>query len=517
MRLFFQVAAPCLATFWIAFAFISANTGLGIDYWRVLAYAAALSFVSGGLLVVSGWLYRPISHPSFAMAAAALIIAVFQYDQVGSLLGKADIMSAKPQMALWALGTVVFTAAIASIARYATGRLSLMIGLTAMLTAAVIQTAVLSSLSRSTPMQVDRTSAASPTSPGQSRDAATGGEIGQPVISLVLDTYSRSDVLAEMFGVKNDGFERALEERGFVIADQAMSNYPWTSLSMSSALDMNYIVEAGKERPYDDAWFAEVVNGMNETVAEFRRIGYDYALFHAGRYRTTINCSGLEDVCLQCGGRIDETELVLLEKTPLAHILRKVAPTLYVSLGGGDCPITELPEKMRRLGDKGFFLLGHHMSLHDAMNVDDKCQPLDAPVPATWPSTEFKEAMQWQVACQNRQVLAAVDGMLAAYADPIILISGDHGFWSDGYDALDTAALFRRHAIFTAIRLPQTCRNSTPQDLTPVNHYRLILACLSGREPDLLPNRFFAIKDLGTGNAGRAIRVTEIDPDFAER
>lgn len=506
MRNFFLFAAPSLAAFWMAFAFVSANPSIGLDYGRILGYAAIFSAVVCGLLFIVGRLYRPAAHPGVALAAAAFMIASFQYDQVGVALLQVDIFSVKLQLGLWAFGAVAVAVAVGWLGRLPVGRMSVMIGLAAMLAAAVLQTGLNAaggpSESSSAPVSV----------PNPTALEAAESEFSRSVISIVLDTYARSDVLASMFAVDNKSFERALEQRGFVVADQAMSNYPWTSLSMSSALDMNYTATDTENYQYDSAGLAYVANGLNETVSQFRGQGYTFALFHAGRYRTTIDCSGYEDVCLQCSGRFDEMELVLLEKTPLGHLLRKFAPSFYISLGGGDCPIDTLPDKMRRLEGGPFFLFGHHMALHDAMHVDEKCQTLDGPVPATWPSTQHAEEMRLQVACINRQTLAVIDHVLETHADPIILISGDHGFWSDGYSDLKPEALWRRHAIFTALRLPEMCRETVPVDLTPVNHYRLITACLTGQSPDLLPNRFFATQMLEPGNPRSPIRVHAINP-----
>jgi len=503
MKWVFPIIVPTLAAFWIAFAFLSANAALDLDYPRLLSYAAVLSALVCSILLTAGRFFRPAAHPSVALAVAALIISSFQYDQVGALLRQVDVHSVRLQMGLWAFGALVAAGAAAWVGRFAVGRLSLMIGLAAMVTAALLQTALYAG---------GATDRADASALGSAPASAAQDETKRPVISLVLDTYARSDVLAEMYGVNNEGFESALAERGFIVAKKAMSNYPWTSLSMSSALEMEYMVSEAERRPYDSLHFARVTNGLNEAVSQFRARDYIFALFHAGRYRTTISCSGVEDVCLQCPGRFDEMELVLLEKTPVAHLLRKVAPTFYVALGGGDCPISTLPEKMRALGDGGFFLFGHHMALHDAMNVDAKCRPLDQPVPVTWPSTRHKRDMQLQIECINRQLLSLIDHVLAAYEDPIILLSGDHGFWTEGYESFKAEALWRRHAIFTAVRLPAACQGAAPQDLTPVNHYRLILACLAGRTPTLLPNRFFSVGFLEPEGAGSEIRVLEIDP-----
>ncbi len=63
---------------------------------------------------------------------------------------------------------------------------------------------------------------------------------------IVLDMYTRGDVLADLYQHDNGPFLQALRDRGFYIAERSHSNYPCTILSIPSALNMNYFTELGK-------------------------------------------------------------------------------------------------------------------------------------------------------------------------------------------------------------------------------------------------------------------------------
>jgi hypothetical protein len=58
---------------------------------------------------------------------------------------------------------------------------------------------------------------------------------------IVLDSYSRNDVLQNDFGFDNSEFLQALEERGFFIPKCALSNYEETPQVIPSVLNFDYL------------------------------------------------------------------------------------------------------------------------------------------------------------------------------------------------------------------------------------------------------------------------------------
>lgn len=76
----------------------------------------------------------------------------------------------------------------------------------------------------------------------------------------------------------------------------------------------------------------------------------------------------------------------------------------------------------------------------------------------------------------------------------VVVIQADHGSnylggggtpvdeWSDEH-------IEERLGILGAVRLPGDCRGMVDDRLAGVNIFRVVLGCLSGKEPDLLPDR----------------------------
>ncbi len=56
-----------------------------------------------------------------------------------------------------------------------------------------------------------------------------------------MDAYTSNGVLKEYFDFDNSAFTDYLKEKGFYVADKAISNYGQTVLSIPSALNMSYL------------------------------------------------------------------------------------------------------------------------------------------------------------------------------------------------------------------------------------------------------------------------------------
>lgn len=96
------------------------------------------------------------------------------------------------------------------------------------------------------------------------------------------------------------------------------------------------------------------------------------------------------------------------------------------------------------------------------------------------------------VRCVNRQLLAAIDVI-----DPaaVVVIQSDHGTeydipWDD-LSSWDDNVIEQRLSVLNAVRLPRGCRELVQPPPSGVNTFRLVVACLEARTPDLLPQRNF--------------------------
>ena len=308
---------------------------------------------------------------------------------------------------------------------------------------------------------------------------------------IVLDGLGSNDFMRQRAGYDPVAFEEALTADGFEIQPDATSNYPFTNLSMSSTLMMDYGFTDGVDEPPAGPFF-ERLQGDNLTVDLMRANGYSYAHTYPGLW-TGSKCSGVEDVCIGDAGSITDTETALATMSPLGELLTSRSQQEDVAISNDPAHVAaqviaaDLPDPQ--------FTLLHVLNPHPPLLRDAECgvREVDFTFSAWGEGEEYGDAVE----CLHSQLEDAVDLIIADDPDAVIVIQGDHGprlgiDWTQpGGVFLDDDMYF---SIFSAIRLPEDCDVDIPPDLTPVNDFRIVRACLEGGEPVLLPDRRFPIQ-----------------------
>ncbi|MCX6055687.1 MAG: sulfatase-like hydrolase/transferase [Chloroflexi bacterium] len=104
------------------------------------------------------------------------------------------------------------------------------------------------------------------------------------VYYIVLDAYSRSDMLKEYYSSDNSQFIQELRQLGFYVADCSMSNYSYTASSISSTLNMDFLDQFASKiidqnRSYYD--LGEMIK-HNKVRELFHSLGYRFVTFDTG-------------------------------------------------------------------------------------------------------------------------------------------------------------------------------------------------------------------------------------------
>jgi hypothetical protein len=113
---------------------------------------------------------------------------------------------------------------------------------------------------------------------------------------IILDGYTRTDVLSELYGYDNSWFINALEERGFYIAASSRSNYTDTPLSIASSLNMAHIdnmadffrSRGGSDDPGIIKGAASDLISTNQLGKYLRQQGYTFVSFDSGYNDTQV-------------------------------------------------------------------------------------------------------------------------------------------------------------------------------------------------------------------------------------
>lgn len=302
------------------------------------------------------------------------------------------------------------------------------------------------------------------------------------VYFFMLDGYASADVIERLTDADIHGFGRALEGRGFDIASHAAANYPLTLLSLGSTFEMDYLADDSAPLVSLDPFTARV-RGDNAVRRTFEALGYSYIHAYPG-ILGGLSCTEVADRCLGGAGNLDETDWALLNRTPLAELVARTTEIEGLALDTDPAAITE-----RVLADDlppPYFLFAHVLAPHQP-NVRAADCSLRAAVEMDLEAPADPETYAGAVTCLNRQLLAAVDRILDADPTAVIVLQGDHGtkfeFSPD-----------QRLPILSAIRMPSGCDFDVPEDLTPVNTFRLVFRCIADPDMPLLPNQHYWVR-----------------------
>lgn len=309
---------------------------------------------------------------------------------------------------------------------------------------------------------------------------------------FVLDAYGSPEVVESVTGRDQSGFTDALEDMGFQVSDQAMANYPRTSISIASTLAQRYLADAKTKLAQGDS-FRRRLRGDNETVAQLRSLGYSYIHAYPGGWGET-GCSGREDLCIGHEAVFDVTDWAVLTTTPLSTLLPAASPTRSVAHFSDPELITR--RVLNEAPASPYFLFAHLLNPHPPFLREADCQLREDAIwdPHTWLlPDDYGDAVE----CLNQQLLASAAQILDTDPMAIIVFQGDHGPAFDldwqADDWLDAGRGRERMSALSAIRFPEPCDVEVPEDLSLVNTFRLIGSCLSGAPAEMLPNRYYLI------------------------
>jgi hypothetical protein len=319
---------------------------------------------------------------------------------------------------------------------------------------------------------------------------------------IVLDAYTRADILEEVFSFDNSGFLSGLETRGFVIADRSYANYNLTHQSLASSLNFTLLDSVAKD--------VGVASSDREPLFEMIRENRAMAILKSQGYKLVTVSSSIEPTDIRSVDRyfgfaksVSEFRTVLLNTTPLP---------LFVKPGQAGSSydahrkrilnaFRALQESPREEGP--FFLFVHIMSPHPPFVFGPNGEPIEPDYLFSMVDADrlhgggeaavhdYIVRYREQLAFLNKRLLEAVDAILSRSPEPpIIILQGDHG--SRAYADLDRpeASFFKENlAILNAYHLPGDGGELVYPGISPVNTFRFVFKHYFGAELDLLEDR----------------------------
>jgi len=349
--------------------------------------------------------------------------------------------------------------------------------------------------------------------------STTTSENYRDIYFIVLDSYTRDDLLAKEFNYDNSKFIQQLRDLGFVIPPCAQSNYSTTALSIASILNMDYIDALIGETPYEtDDQELEVLGELlrHSLVREkFEEMGYNTVAFsskadwlnmedaayffdvsedvpYLDRQETTnFHQLFLKTTAVRIAS--DTGMLKRLETIDLPlWLLRYFDPVINIS----DSRYAEYQQNLYSLqklmaapdlpGNK--LVIAHLMVTHSSFVFNPDGSFREAP-------DDTREAYLNQITYANGQLIKIVKNILAKSSKPpVIILQADHSIMP----------YKERVKIFYALYLPDGGSEKIPATMTPVNNFRLVFNTYFGADYPLLEDESH-FTDVETGE-------TKIEP-----
>jgi len=460
--------------------------------------------ITAVLMLALRWLVRDADRAGAVVSLALLLF--FSYGQFHTLLEarlgtEARIGAAKLLVPLW---TLLFAAGTWAALRTRRSLRPLTAGLNFVAGALVLLTVVQLAAAALQRRVVPPLPAAE-----EEATASVPADELPNIFYVIFDGYGRADVLRELYGHDNGPFLDWLRAKGFFVADQGRSNYGQTTLSLSSALNMNYLdrLVAAVGPDYAD------LGAMTEWISQSRVLHF----LRARGYRIVSLASDYEpiapasaDVVLRPGVSVSQFQTILIRCTALRlviPVLRALRPrTAFLPHALHRARVHYTIEKLVELQDaKGpLFVFAHVYPPHPPFVFGPDGEEVTPP----WPYSHA-DASHWfekpgakredyirgyrnQVCFANQRIRTLIEGLLANASRPtVIVLQGDHGPGSRmDFESADRTDMHERLSIFNAIYLPGGAEKLYPT-LTPVNTFRILLNHVFGTKFPLLPDRSF--------------------------
>lgn len=328
--------------------------------------------------------------------------------------------------------------------------------------------------------------------------AASGPE--RDVYYLIFDRYAGAETLSDLYGFDNSDFYEWLSDHGFEVVKGALANYPQTSHSLASSLNMSSLDDLARAQGMaSSAWTPIHQTLQDSAVARtFEAMGYKYE--HVGSWWGPTAVDPIADDNYVYGLSTEFLGMSLnMTAVPAIERLFRRPPSREHE------EWNQVHFQIRALGEiasdpSPTFTFAHFLIPHPPyiFGADGRFMPSD-------PNRPIVTAYIDQLKYTNDVIERVVTDLQGAPGPPpIIVIQSDEGphplavdqltlklSWSQASDV----ELGRKLRILNAYYLPGDPETKPYPTITPVNTFRMILNDYFGGSLAMLPDRTYVFTD----------------------
>jgi hypothetical protein len=336
-------------------------------------------------------------------------------------------------------------------------------------------------------------------------DASAAGE-RRDVYYIILDRYANVKTLDEQFSFDDAPFLDFLQGEGFYVARDSLANYPKTTHSLASTLNMTFLDRLGARMGPNSGDWQPLYDMLRGFDVERAFTGLGYRTEHIGSWWTPTSVDPYADANHVYGGTAEFSH-VFLSTTMWPKVSEAVGLVPYVSFERQQYErvLYQFRELDRIAEDpRPTFTFAHFTLPHPPYVFDAQGNFVPPGVAAQGdPDREYLEQLQYT----NDRVEQLVTKLTAGPddEDPIIVIQSDEGphpyaleHDEDHYDFTKAplSDLQRKLRILNAYYLPGIDETGLYPSITPVNSFRLIFHDYFGADLPLLPDRTWIYQDV---------------------
>ena len=322
---------------------------------------------------------------------------------------------------------------------------------------------------------------------------------------IILDGYPRNDVLKKHVNFDNSEFTDLLKQRGFHVAENSHANYSFSSPSISSTMNMNYINflvdEVGEDsRDYNPILGKDFgLYADNQVIKNFKLMGYK--VVKIGLAATYLHEIPLADLspCYKTIHLMDNRLFDAVGSTSMVgYFIERWAEEQQRQIIL--CNFEELP-KISGYFEEPVFVWSHIMLPHFPLIFGPNGEPITPGQSLltmnhpeyTGSDWDIKTQFVQQIQFANKKSIEFIDKILENEKQSIIIIQSDHGsaFGINLQDPTDDD-IIQRLSNLNAIYFPdEKHREVLTDDLTNVNTFRIVFNSYFGSDYEILEDQTY--------------------------
>jgi hypothetical protein len=318
------------------------------------------------------------------------------------------------------------------------------------------------------------------------------------VYYILIDAYSRSDLLQDQFGIDSTEFVKKLTDIGFYVPRCAQSNYDTTYTSLTSSLNMNYLDALGIDQKQADPTTYSSYIHHSLVRKSFEELGYQTVTFKLPHPAIDISDSTYYFDYFKNASVLDQSSALNFQYLFLnTTIFRPLIAYAESKNDSSDASMdwfrwlnfgSSLDSREYKQYQQNVFAL---KSLTSIPQLPGKkfvyAHLLITHQPYVfYPDGTFHAGLQQDDAAYRDQILFAnkripevIESILAqSNPKPIIIVQSDHSY----------VAGENRVKILNAYYLPESSNKGLYDTITPVNTFRLIFNTYFGGKYEMLPD-----------------------------